>query len=68
MKAIAWYVREYGWRGLFTDPFSPVRGWLADQLRTSADRLSPPDDVPAYRRVRRELEVHEAALRDAGRL
>ena len=31
MKAITWYIGEYGWRGLAMDPFSPVRGSLADR-------------------------------------
>ena len=42
------------------------RIWTADTLRRLADRLWPADDVPAYWRVRRELEAHEAALSKMG--
>jgi hypothetical protein len=66
MKAIREYTAEYGWCGLITDRFSPTRWGLADYLRTIADRLSPPDDVPAYWRVRREMEAHEAVLSEMG--
>jgi hypothetical protein len=40
------YIREYGPLGLITDPFSPVRGYLADALRwvgrqATAQRINP---------------------------
>jgi hypothetical protein len=48
------------------DQFSPIRAALADLLRGIADRLSPADDVPAYWRVRRDMEACDAALSEVG--
>jgi hypothetical protein len=49
------------------DQFSPIRAALADLLRRTADRLSPPDDVPAYWRVRRDMEACEARRREVAK-
>jgi hypothetical protein len=48
---------EYGWRGLITDRFSPTRGWLADRLRTIAERISPVDPLAPLIAYRRKMGI-----------
>jgi hypothetical protein len=60
MKALREYLAEYGWRGLITDRFSPTRGWLAEQLRASAERISPADPLAPLIEYRHKMGISAA--------